>query len=258
MKKKECHIIPEEEKQCVWMTSGLISYKLCTRDYQCEECMFDQVIRNEAAAEGAMKTARQPVRFDPIADTRNSSLNTDSALFHHLKHCWAKVESPDDVWIGIDGILAKFVSRIKAVALPKKGDEIRQGDCFAHIIQEKHIMPLYSPVSGEVLFANNRLEKKPELLNSSFWDKGWLVRIKPDSLENDLKALMFGKKASQWYQKKEHEVVTSSLSMIDSAAPDIGATMHDGGERLHNLADMLTTEQYAQIMEFITGAEDPA
>ena len=32
------------------MTTGLIAYKLCTLDFRCEECMFDQVMRNEATA----------------------------------------------------------------------------------------------------------------------------------------------------------------------------------------------------------------
>jgi hypothetical protein len=40
-------MISEERKKCVWMTSGLITYKLCAYDYHCEECLFDKVIRND-------------------------------------------------------------------------------------------------------------------------------------------------------------------------------------------------------------------
>ncbi len=255
MKKKECHIIPEEEKQCVWMTSGLISYKLCTRNYHCEDCIFDQVIRNEAGAEGSSRITKSAMN-DKLFQDETVSFNNQTALFYHEKHCWVKVESTNDLWIGIDGILAKFIARVKAVALPNEGEEIKQGECFAHIIQEKHIMPLFSPLTGTVVFVNRGLEKEPEKLIHSFWDKGWLVRIKPDNLENDLRVLMFGKKAAEWYQQKENDVMESSRSMLNSSQSGIGATLQDGGEKLNNLADMLTSEQYCQILELLSGAEE--
>ncbi|OGS58522.1 MAG: hypothetical protein A3J79_10675 [Elusimicrobia bacterium RIFOXYB2_FULL_62_6] len=46
-KMKSYPLIPEEERKCVWMATGFISYKLCDRSYQCETCPFDQAIRNE-------------------------------------------------------------------------------------------------------------------------------------------------------------------------------------------------------------------
>lgn len=45
-KSKRYPLIPEEEQKCVWMTTGLISYKLCDRDFQCDICPFDQAVRN--------------------------------------------------------------------------------------------------------------------------------------------------------------------------------------------------------------------
>lgn len=44
---KSYPLIPEEERKCLWMTTGFISYKLCDRNYQCETCPFDQAIKNE-------------------------------------------------------------------------------------------------------------------------------------------------------------------------------------------------------------------
>ncbi|MCB9247743.1 MAG: hypothetical protein H6613_03995 [Ignavibacteriales bacterium] len=35
-----------EMLKCVWMTSGVIDYKLCDNNFDCENCPFDKVIRN--------------------------------------------------------------------------------------------------------------------------------------------------------------------------------------------------------------------
>lgn len=38
-------------KECVWMKMGVVSYRLCTRDYDCLTCDFDQSTQKQAAQE---------------------------------------------------------------------------------------------------------------------------------------------------------------------------------------------------------------
>lgn len=38
-------VVPEDELECVWATAGVISYKLCPYECQCEVCPFDQVMK---------------------------------------------------------------------------------------------------------------------------------------------------------------------------------------------------------------------
>ncbi len=37
-------------KECVWMKMGLVAYRLCTRDYDCLTCEFDQTMQEKMAA----------------------------------------------------------------------------------------------------------------------------------------------------------------------------------------------------------------
>jgi len=37
-------------KECVWMKMGLVSYRLCTRDYDCLTCEFDQMMQEKMAS----------------------------------------------------------------------------------------------------------------------------------------------------------------------------------------------------------------
>ncbi len=254
MKKKEYHLIPEEEKKCIWMTIGLISYKLCTNDYYCEECVFDQVMRNEIAASNSMavsSAAASILKKEPLPPA-------ETALFYHRYHCWAKVEDPDEVRIGLDGILARLFSRIKTIALPQEGEIATQGQCFAHIMQERHILQIISPLSGTIQNVNQLLKKNPQLLIRDPWDKGWLATIRPANLEHDLKSLMFGKKAMDWYQAKQQVIAEAGVVMLGPDKKSLGRTLQDGGEQIAGVADMLSSEQFERIIESLYRNEDPA
>ena len=43
---------------CVWMSAGLVAYKLCDRGFECEGCPFDQAMR------GARPALPRPAGWD--------------------------------------------------------------------------------------------------------------------------------------------------------------------------------------------------
>jgi len=45
----------EEVKECIWMKAGVIAYRLCTRNYDCKNCEFDQ-----ALIDGKRRDAEEP------------------------------------------------------------------------------------------------------------------------------------------------------------------------------------------------------
>ncbi len=242
-------VIPEHENKCVWMGAGLISYKLCTLEYQCERCMFDRVMRNDF---GSVSDAASPVHDGGRCE---NDTGLHDALFFNRQHCWARVENPALVRVGIDGIVTNFLVKVRAVSLPKPGDRVEQGRVFAHVIQDKHVLELTSPVSGVVSAVNALLYKSPELIVDDSWESGWLIALQPDNLEHDLQNLLFGRKAKQWYEQSEQSVVETVGAMIEQSAAGLGPTLQDGGEQVTGLADMLTDEQYYQVLDALMGAQ---
>ena len=241
-KKKSYPLIPEEERKCIWMTTGLISYKLCDRNYRCEICPFDQAIRNEDSGEGDI----QELEGDP-------SLRINGSIFYHPDHCWVKVENPEKVQIGIDDLLTQLITNIKVVILPREGSLTIQGECYAHIIQEDYILPVISPLSGSIQTVNLRLRKEPELITDDPRGEGWLITIKPENLECDLKNLLFGRKALLWYLREEKEIIARTDLMLKRNPQAVGPTMQDGGVRISRLQDMLSlvnSKERAQILDF--------
>ena len=69
------------------------------------------------------------------------------------------------------------------VELPEVGDEIDKGDQICVVESVKAAGDVYAPVSGKIVAVNDVLEDEPEIVNSSPFGNGWLVRIKPSDPE---------------------------------------------------------------------------
>ena len=237
-----------DDMKCVWMTSEIISYKLCSLDFKCEECAFDSVMHNGTVTGTQLKTMNRPLTQD-VSSVGISKNCLDGSLFYHKNHCWIRVVNPHEVVIGINGILSKLMYGIRTVVLPRIGEPVIKNQVFAHIMLEKQIVPLIMPVNGEVTAINETLEKQPELLRSEFCDRGWLVTIKADNLEKELRTLSFGSEAMAWYRAKEKTVNEALYSACNANGDQLGATMHDGGELIPNVSELLTVEQFSTILD---------
>jgi glycine cleavage system H protein len=42
---------------------------------------------------------------------------------------------------------------------------------------------IYSPISGEIIEVNEGLIEKPEMINQSPYDLGWIAKIKPSNMK---------------------------------------------------------------------------
>ena len=74
------------------------------------------------------------------------------------------------------------------VELPEIGSKFSGGDVFGVVESVKAASDLFMPVTGEVLEVNEALTDSPELVNYSPYGDGWLLKIKPESIDslNDL------------------------------------------------------------------------
>lgn len=81
-KAKSIHypLIPKEERKCIWMLIGFISYKLCDRDYQCEQCCFDQAMKNGASVEGHGGKASHYEREGSLTDSSLLQMNAETII----------------------------------------------------------------------------------------------------------------------------------------------------------------------------------
>ncbi|CAN5533956.1 glycine cleavage system protein GcvH [soil metagenome] len=92
-------------------------------------------------------------------------------------HEWAAVEG-DTVTIGITQFAADQLTDVTYLELPKVGKVLKAGDEFGVVESVKMTSPLYAPVAGEVIAVNDAPVKDTGLINSSPFEKGWMMKIK--------------------------------------------------------------------------------
>jgi len=60
--KKGLRIIPTGERKCIWMDAGVVSYKLCVNQFQCNTCEFDSAMANRVKKSKADAMSDQPIK----------------------------------------------------------------------------------------------------------------------------------------------------------------------------------------------------
>ncbi|MBF0467364.1 MAG: glycine cleavage system protein GcvH [Desulfamplus sp.] len=110
-----------------------------------------------------------------------NELNLPEDLKYSDDHEWARVDG-DIVTIGIDDYAQDQLGEVVFVEVPEVGDTFSKGDQFGTVESVKAVSEIYTPVSGEVVEANEALADAPELINNSPYKDGWIVKIKADDL----------------------------------------------------------------------------
>ena len=109
-------------------------------------------------------------------------------LYYTKEHEWIKVDG-DQVIIGITDHAQNALTDIVYIELPEVGQTMGDMDEFAIVESVKSASPIFAPLAGEITEVNEELEDAPELMNSSPYEDGWIVKMKLDNLDG-VKSLM--------------------------------------------------------------------
>ncbi len=80
--------------------------------------------------------------------------------------------------IGITDYAQGELGDIVFIELPQVGTSFGKHDVFGTVEAVKAVSELYSPLAGEVVEVNDRLDKEPALVNSSPYTDGWMVKLR--------------------------------------------------------------------------------
>lgn len=108
-----------------------------------------------------------------------------SELLYQKSHEWVRIEG-DEAFVGISDFAQNSLGDITYVELPEIGAILEGGVEFGTIESVKAASELYSPISGEVIEVNNALSDRPELINQSPYQDGWIMRVKLSSQPQEL------------------------------------------------------------------------
>ncbi|HDJ22121.1 MAG TPA: glycine cleavage system protein GcvH [Candidatus Bathyarchaeota archaeon] len=114
----------------------------------------------------------------------------EEGLYYTKEHEWARKLDDGLVEVGVDDYAQSQLHEIVYVELPEVGAEVKQLEAIGALESVKAVSDFYCPVGGEVVEVNEALLDSPELINNDPYGEGWIARIKPSHLEEDLANLM--------------------------------------------------------------------
>lgn len=115
-------------------------------------------------------------------------MNIPSDLKYTKDHEWVRVEG-DIATIGITEFAQGELGDIVFVEVDTEGESLDIEEVFGTIEAVKTVSDLFMPINGEVTEFNENLEDTPELINSSPYEKGWIIKTTISNV-SDLEGLL--------------------------------------------------------------------
>ena len=100
-------------------------------------------------------------------------------LLYTEDHEYLKPTGDADVFcVGITDYAQGELGDIVYLELPSVGAKFGKHDTFGTVEAVKAVSELFSPLSGEVIEVNSRLDKEPALVNTTPYGDGWMIKLR--------------------------------------------------------------------------------
>jgi glycine cleavage system H protein len=206
----------------------------------------DYVISRRQRALAVSETASAPV-VEPVAEhpVWVAGYNLPEKLHYHRGHTWVRVLDDDTVVVGIDDFARRLVGGVKRVLLPSPGSSAVQGAIAFAVDLGGRVARFLSPVSGEVVEVNTRLEEQGSRMLEDPYGRGWVMKIRARDLAANLRNLLSGRLARRWMEDTREAMQLQLMALT-------GSVIQDGGELAPDFAQQLSEEEWrALTREFL-------
>ena len=148
-------------------------------------------------------------------------------LRYHPGHTWALNESPNLVRVGLDDFAAKLAGKVERIALPQRGQWIRQGQKIWTLHRNGSAADMVSPIEGSVAQINEAVLQNPELAIRDPYGEGWVVTVQSPDAKTNFRNLLGGALARWWTEESGSRLQRLMPSALGALAQDGGAAMAD-------------------------------
>jgi glycine cleavage system H protein len=105
------------------------------------------------------------------------------SLRYAKTHEWASLEG-DTCTVGISQFAVDQLTDVIYIDLPDVNDPVAAGDSFGEIESVKAVSDLFSPVTGDVIAVNEKLQNDPTVVSKDPYGAGWLIKVKVEAGTN--------------------------------------------------------------------------
>lgn len=231
------------EIKCIWMGSKNVDYKLCDRNFDCDNCPFDKQLRQslvESAQAG--DTDKEPEKVSNplikgiLREIDNIELIDKYSLFDNnlmIKHLFS-----ESYYIGISPLGKALLDDITEFELSGRPGRINYSDSLYKI----------SGSWGEINLKSSAGFTLVEAIDtpvSRFRDAQWFGVIQMK--RNELDAAVIPEEKFNTLKSE----IKSRLQMAVQVTPDIGRVAYDAGKPVEYLHNLIGNEEYHNILRAV-------
>ena len=215
----------DDLNKCVWMWAGLLTYRLCDREYQCSRCPVEALFHPEAPmAAGVTQTSRPSSGALP-----GQRIPAGGDRFHDRQHLWLRVLPAGEVQIGFDPVAASLLRPARSFDLPDPGSSLQAGQVAVRAHLDGGTVEFASPVSGDVVRVHRPTAGRLASMLRSPYTRAWILVLSIPRLERQLARFSFGRAAGLG-MAREWEKFREECLGLAAGSPAGQAALPDGGE----------------------------
>ncbi|XP_026992407.1 glycine cleavage system protein H (aminomethyl carrier), b [Tachysurus fulvidraco] len=140
------------------------------RSFSSNLCLVFPTLCRSVGLQGLRRTNRDSSR------TFCTTSWLSAALRFTDKHEWVRADG-DVGTVGISAYAQEALGDVVYCGLPEVGTQLQAMDEFGVLESVKAASELFSPLSGKVTEINTELTETPGLVNSSCYERGWLIKM---------------------------------------------------------------------------------
>jgi hypothetical protein len=223
--------------KCIWMTSGLIKYKLCDREFDCENCEFDKVIRNLSTGNQVScekNNTAETESEDPLKRLikRIEQENYDNKIIYLKNQLVIKNLFGNAYYLGINPAVLFMLDDFDLIN-EFHSSEIKQNQIILSLEGSWGIKQFISPINFMIIEKINFYQFK---LNQ------WYAVI----LFNEGDIDDFRYTETEWINEKNRLI--NILKSYIPLKPQIGTSLMDGGEKIKYFHQYLGRDEYINLL----------
>ncbi len=257
-----------EEPPCIWAQAGVLSYRPCDRQYDCDGCPLFHALRGgpgpiqgaelEAAERGSGVRALSPWQAELDAQVAAHLSRLVMGCTFHLDrayssgHWWVDAGNAPDLTLGIDGLVLRMLHPVDDIVAPPLGVWLRGSEPCGWIRRGHTSIPLHAPVAGEVVEVNDQYLTALKVWSAFGVGDEWLIRVKAHEDVATAPGLYRGDEALGRLLK-DLQVLKGALreAVEREGKGDLGVTLADGGEPNLNLEAVLGRDRFDALVNAV-------
>ncbi|MFH1809796.1 MAG: hypothetical protein ABIJ09_13705 [Pseudomonadota bacterium] len=232
------------DRPCEWMRAGLMVYRLCDRDGDCESCPLDAALRG-----GRLPRDQQARAEGPAA----SPWSFPDDRLYHPGHLWVCEQQPGVLRCGVDAFVVMLCASPSRLVLPAAQCALDEGKAAVWIGMDSGLMVrLRAPVSGTVLRRNPSLQQQPTLVSQMPYDAGWLFELQGE-LAGQVPGLLDAVAMRRRAEQQRAQLLEHLHEELARQHPELKQIAADGGELSTEILHTLDAHVLTRLLDAALG-----